>query len=202
MVPMRAGNWRLFGRSVCPRRQESTTETEHDVSEQAQRELTWAEENLATIGSRTEVDDDGRPEVHDAGYYLAKIDQDTTAVKLQVATLSQQVAALTQAPGHQPDAADARPDAAPKTAGIAGLYQRGLESARKSAKTFARDLFERVLSTFVQSFIGGVVITQPFNRSMWYAALVGAVGAALSLAKGLIARKVGVINSASLSPHV
>ncbi|WP_252126693.1 hypothetical protein [Streptomyces sp. MBT84] len=47
---------------------------------------------------------------------------------------------------------------------------------------------ERVLSTFPQSFIGGAVVTQPLNGSMWYAAVAGGVGAVLALGKGLVAR--------------
>lgn len=72
----------------------------------------------------------------------------------------------------------------------------------KTASTYARDLAERVGTTFLQSFIGGIVITQPLNGSMWYAAASGGVGAVLSLLKGLLARARSVTNSASLADGV
>lgn len=72
----------------------------------------------------------------------------------------------------------------------------------KSAATYGRDLLERVLSTFLQSFLAGVVVTQPLDGSMWYAALTGGVGAALALVKGLVARVRDVTNSASLAKGV
>lgn len=76
------------------------------------------------------------------------------------------------------------------------------QAITKTAKTFARDLSERVVVTFVQAFIGGIVITQPTNASMWYAAAAGGVGAVLSLLKGLAARWRDVANSASLAKGV
>lgn len=72
----------------------------------------------------------------------------------------------------------------------------------KGATTYARDLLERVLATFLQTFIGGIVITQPLDGSMWYAAAAGGVGAALALLKGLVARWRDVTNSASLARGV
>ncbi|MFJ6293182.1 hypothetical protein ACIQJX_07460 [Streptomyces griseoviridis] len=72
----------------------------------------------------------------------------------------------------------------------------------KTAGTFARDLLERVLSTFLQAAIGGIVITTPLDGSMWYAAGAGGVGAVLALGKGLIARWRDVTNSASLARGV
>ncbi|MEU6058026.1 hypothetical protein [Streptomyces sp. NPDC047097] len=72
----------------------------------------------------------------------------------------------------------------------------------KTAKTYARDLLERVLSTFLQTLIGGVVVTQPLDASMWYAALMGGIGAALALLKGLVARWRDLTNSASLARGV
>lgn len=72
----------------------------------------------------------------------------------------------------------------------------------KTARTFARDLVERVIATFLQAFIGGVAVTQPLDGSMWYAALAGGVAAALSLVKGLLARWKAVRNSASLAAGV
>jgi hypothetical protein len=72
----------------------------------------------------------------------------------------------------------------------------------KTAASYGRDLLERVLATFLQSFIGGVVVTTPLDGSMWYAALAGGVGAVLALGKGLVARWRDVTNSASLAKGV
>jgi hypothetical protein len=72
----------------------------------------------------------------------------------------------------------------------------------KTAATYARDLLERVLATFLQAFLGGIVITQPLNGSMWYAAAGGGVAAVLAFLKGLAARWRSVTNSASLAEGV
>lgn len=72
----------------------------------------------------------------------------------------------------------------------------------KTAATYARDLLERVVTTFLQAFIGGIAITQPLDGSMWYAAAAGGVGAVLALLKGLLARFRSVTNSASLAKGV
>lgn len=72
----------------------------------------------------------------------------------------------------------------------------------KTASTYARDLLERVLVTFLQAFVGGIVITEPLDGSMWYAAAAGGVGAVLALLKGLVARWRDVTNSASLAKGV
>ncbi|MEU4348317.1 hypothetical protein [Streptomyces sp. NPDC023838] len=72
----------------------------------------------------------------------------------------------------------------------------------KTGKTYARDLTERVLTTFLQAFIAGFAVSQPLDGSMWYAALSGGVGAVLALAKGLFARLRSVTNSASLAKGV
>lgn len=76
------------------------------------------------------------------------------------------------------------------------------ETVVKSAATYGRDLLERVLSTGIQAFIGGIVVTQPLDGSMWHAAGAGGVGAVLSLLKGLVARWRDVTNSASLAKGV
>ncbi|WP_406735343.1 hypothetical protein OG508_28020 [Streptomyces sp. NBC_01108] len=72
----------------------------------------------------------------------------------------------------------------------------------KGARTYGRDLAERVLSTFLFAFLSGVVVTQPLDGSMWYAALSGGIGAVCSLLKGLVARLRDVRNSASLARGV
>jgi hypothetical protein len=76
------------------------------------------------------------------------------------------------------------------------------DTVLKTAGTFGRDLVERILSTFLQAFIGGIAVTQPLDGSMWYAALAGGVAAALSLVKSLVARLADVRNSASLAKGV
>ncbi|MEV7584380.1 hypothetical protein [Streptomyces erythrochromogenes] len=76
------------------------------------------------------------------------------------------------------------------------------ETVIKTGKTYGRDLLERVLSTFLQGTIGGIVITQPLDGSMWYAAGAGGVAAVVALGKGLVARWRSVANSASLAKGV
>lgn len=76
------------------------------------------------------------------------------------------------------------------------------ETVVKTAGTYGRDLLERVLTTFLQAGIAGIVVTQPLDGSMWYAAGAGGVGAVLALAKGLVARWRDVTNSASLAKGV
>lgn len=77
-----------------------------------------------------------------------------------------------------------------------------VETVLKSGKTYARDLAERVLSTFLQAGIAGSLVTQPLDGSMWYVAAAAGVGAGLSLLKGLVARVRSVTNSASLAKGV
>ncbi|MER5213711.1 hypothetical protein ABT063_24845 [Streptomyces sp. NPDC002838] len=76
------------------------------------------------------------------------------------------------------------------------------ETVLKTASTYGRDLLERTLATFLQAFIGGIVVTQPLDGSMWHAAAAGGVGAVLALGKGLVARWRDVTNSASLAKGV
>lgn len=77
-----------------------------------------------------------------------------------------------------------------------------VQTVIKTAKTYGRDLLERTASTFVQGFIGGVVVTQPLDASMWYAAATGGVAAVLALIKGIAARARAESNSASLAKGV
>ncbi|MFE4649272.1 hypothetical protein [Streptomyces sp. NPDC056707] len=72
----------------------------------------------------------------------------------------------------------------------------------KSAKTYGRDLAERVVSTGLQAFVGGLVLTQPFDLGMWQNAGIAGVAAAGALVKGLVARWRDVTNSASLAKGV
>lgn len=64
---------------------------------------------------------------------------------------------------------------------------------------YAKDLFERVVVTFVQGGLGSFVVTEMSDKSMWYAVVGGGVAAVASLLKGLLARHVGDADSASLS---
>lgn len=76
------------------------------------------------------------------------------------------------------------------------------ETVIKGARTYARDLAERIVATFLQAFVGGLVLTTPFDIGMWQAAGVAGVAAAGSLVKGLIARWRDVTHSASLAKGV
>ena len=76
------------------------------------------------------------------------------------------------------------------------------ETVLKTASTYGRDLVERVLSTFLQSFIGALVVTQPLDLGMWRTAALAGVAAGVSLVKGLVARWRDVTNSASLAKGV
>lgn len=76
------------------------------------------------------------------------------------------------------------------------------QTVLKTASTYGRDLAERVIATFLQAFVGGLVLTQPFDLGMWQAAAVAGVAAAASLVKGLVARWRDVTNSASLAKGV
>lgn len=76
------------------------------------------------------------------------------------------------------------------------------ETVLKTGATYGRDLAERVVATFLQAFVGGLVLTQPFDIGMWQAAGVAGVAAATSLVKGLVARWRDVTNSASLAKGV
>ncbi|MEW1719768.1 hypothetical protein [Streptomyces sp. NPDC093109] len=77
-----------------------------------------------------------------------------------------------------------------------------VDTVLKSAKTYARDLVERVLSTFLQAFVSGLVLTAPFDLAMWQSAALGGLAAAGALLKGLLARWRDVTNSASLARGV
>ncbi|MGW5352196.1 hypothetical protein ACWERV_17005 [Streptomyces sp. NPDC004031] len=69
----------------------------------------------------------------------------------------------------------------------------------KQALSYGRDLLERVLSSALGGLVGGIVITEPLNGSMWYAAGTAGVAAGFSVVKGLLARLFGDKNSASLA---
>lgn len=68
--------------------------------------------------------------------------------------------------------------------------------------TYVRDLVERVAMSFIEGFLGAVVVTEMTNQTMWYAAAAAGVASAAALLKGLVARGVGNKGSASLSGGV
>ncbi|MFF1468076.1 hypothetical protein [Streptomyces mirabilis] len=72
----------------------------------------------------------------------------------------------------------------------------------RTAETYARDLFERVVNTAAAGFLAAFIPAQAADASMWYAAGGAAVGAVYSLIKGMVARAIGDPNSASLSRKV
>lgn len=72
----------------------------------------------------------------------------------------------------------------------------------RTAKTYAADLFERVVNTAAAGFVAAFIPAQAADASMWYAAGGAAVGAVYSLIKGMVARAFGDPNSASLSRKV
>ncbi|MGP4114649.1 hypothetical protein ACTWP5_27535 [Streptomyces sp. 4N509B] len=75
----------------------------------------------------------------------------------------------------------------------------------RTARTYARDLAERVIATFVVALGGVFVAAGPadmFTLSFWEGAFAAAVAAAGSLLKGILARAVGDKNSASAATGV
>ncbi|MFD3657042.1 hypothetical protein [Streptomyces sp. NPDC058620] len=72
----------------------------------------------------------------------------------------------------------------------------------KTAKTYSRDLAERVVSTGLEAFVGALVLTAPFDLTMWHNAAVAGAAAGGALLKGLAARWRDVTNSASLARGV
>lgn len=75
----------------------------------------------------------------------------------------------------------------------------------RTARTYARDLAERVLATFVVTLAGVLVAAGPadmFNLDFWEGAATAALAAAGSLLKGVLVRAIGDKNSASAAPGV
>lgn len=75
----------------------------------------------------------------------------------------------------------------------------------KTAETYARDLGERIAWTFALTEASILVSAGPadmFSVSFWHATGVAGIAAVGSLVKGIIARGVGVKNSASTAPGV
>lgn len=75
----------------------------------------------------------------------------------------------------------------------------------KTARTYAQDLFERVVWTFLVAVGGFAVTVGPvgwLHASTWQAAGTAGVAAVLTLMKGLAARYIGNRNSASTARSV
>lgn len=71
----------------------------------------------------------------------------------------------------------------------------------KTAATYAKDLAERVVATFVATAAGVAVAAGPgdmFSASFWETVAAAGIAAAGSLLKGMVARAFGSKNSASL----
>lgn len=79
------------------------------------------------------------------------------------------------------------------------------ETVIKTAKTYARDLAERTLSTAVVAAGGVAVAAGPadmFHASFWQTMGAAGIAAAGTLLKGMLARAFGTKNSASLAKGV
>ncbi|MEU0659634.1 hypothetical protein [Streptomyces lavendulocolor] len=75
-----------------------------------------------------------------------------------------------------------------------------VETVVKTASTYAKDLVERIIATFVVAAAGVALAAGPgdmFSASFWETVGAAGIAAAGSLVKGLIARFVGAKNSAS-----
>jgi hypothetical protein len=80
-----------------------------------------------------------------------------------------------------------------------------VDTVVKTATTYARDLAERIVWSFLGGTTAVVVAAGPadmFHASFWQAAGTGGLAAAVSLVKGLAARWRGATNSASTAKGV
>lgn len=81
----------------------------------------------------------------------------------------------------------------------------GVNTVVQTARTYARDLIERVVWSFLGGAIAVMVAAGPgdlFHASLWQAVMTGGVAAVVSLVKGLAARGIGRPGSASTAPGV
>ncbi|MGW3447366.1 hypothetical protein [Streptomyces sp. NPDC001076] len=72
----------------------------------------------------------------------------------------------------------------------------------RTAKTYALDLTERVVTSAAFGFAAAFVPAQAADANMWWTAAGAGVAAVGSLLKGMLARAFGDPNSASLSKAV
>jgi cation transport ATPase len=80
-----------------------------------------------------------------------------------------------------------------------------VNTVAKTARTYAKDLAERVIWSFLGGTIAVVVAAGPadmLHADFWKAAGVGGLTAVVALVKGLAARGIGAKNSASTAPGV
>ncbi|MEU8906496.1 hypothetical protein [Streptomyces mirabilis] len=80
-----------------------------------------------------------------------------------------------------------------------------VQTVVKTAQTYAIDLAERVIWTFLTAAGGVALAAGPasmFSASFWQTVGVAGIAAAGSLVKGLFARVVGAKNSASTAASV
>jgi hypothetical protein len=80
-----------------------------------------------------------------------------------------------------------------------------VDTVVKTATTYARDLAERIVWSFLGGTTAVVMAAGPadmFHASFWQAAGTGGLAAAVSLVKGLAARWRGATNSASTAKGV
>ncbi|MGY0067730.1 hypothetical protein ACWZEH_13060 [Streptomyces sp. QTS137] len=79
------------------------------------------------------------------------------------------------------------------------------ETVVKTARTYAVDLIERVLWTFLGAASAVALAAGPadmLSASFWESVAVAGIAAVVTLVKGLLARVVGARNSASSAPSV
>jgi hypothetical protein len=80
-----------------------------------------------------------------------------------------------------------------------------VQTVAKTTATYAKDLAERVLATFIVAAAGVALAAGPgdmFSASFWETVGTAGIAAAGSLLKGLIARYIGARNSASAASGV
>jgi hypothetical protein len=89
----------------------------------------------------------------------------------------------------------------------AGDLPSQINVAAKSAKTFWKDFRERAISTFWQGMVSVLIVAAPTTdwstlRTTAAAAVVAGGMALFSMAKSLVVRRRGVLNSASTDSSV
>jgi hypothetical protein len=80
-----------------------------------------------------------------------------------------------------------------------------VETVVKTGGTYARDLVERIVWTFLVAAGGVALAAGPgdmFSASFWETVGVAGIAAVGSLLKGLVAKVIGQRNSASTAPGV
>ncbi|KOG73559.1 hypothetical protein ADK77_08520 [Streptomyces antibioticus] len=85
------------------------------------------------------------------------------------------------------------------------IHLPGAETVVKTASTYARDLIERVIWTFLGTTAAVALAGGPADMlsvSFWQGAGTAGLAAVATLVKGLAARLIGPKNSASTAPGV